>query len=165
MPGTEGSGRLEDLYSACGPEAGRLALLMTGDRELAADIAQEAFIRAAGRFQDLRSKDSFRAYLRTTVVNLTKSHFRHVAVERKHLARVAGFAEPSLGQTDLGDRDLVEGALQTLPHRQRAAVVLRYCMDLSLKGTAEALGTTEKAVESLLYRGLATLRTELEVEG
>lgn len=164
MPGTKGSGRLEDLYSACGPEAGRLALLMTGDRELAADIAQEAFIRAAGRFQDLRSKDSFRAYLRTTVVNLTKSHFRQVAVERKHLARVAGFPETGSVPTDIGDRDLVETALQVLPHRQRAAVVLRYCMDLSLKGTAEAMRTTEKAVESLLYRGLATLRTEVEAE-
>ena len=135
---------------------------MTGDRELAADIAQEAFIRAAGRFHDLRSKDAFRAYLRRTVVNLTRSHFRHAAVERKHLAKVAGFPQPATGPLDVGDRDRIEGALQTLPHRQRAAVVLRYCMDLSLKSTAEALGTSEKAVESLLYRALAALRAELE---
>lgn len=164
MPGAE-QGRLEKLYSAYGPEAGRLALLMTGDPELAADLAQEAFIKAAARFYDLRSETSFRAYLRTTVVNLTKSHFRHVAVERKHLARVAGLPGSRSTETDLGDRDLLERALQTLPHRQRAAVVLHHCMDLSLKQTAEALGTSGKAIESLLHRGLAALRSELEEDG
>jgi RNA polymerase sigma factor (sigma-70 family) len=164
MPGAD-RGRMEKLYSAYGPEAGRLALLMTGDRELAADLAQEAFIKAAARFYDLRFESSFRAYLRTTVINLTNSHFRHVAVERKHLARVAGFPRAPSSESELGDRDLLERALQALPHRQRAAVVLHHCMDLSLKRTAEAMGTTDKAVESLLQRGLAALRTELEEQG
>lgn len=152
---------MEELYRAFAPEAGRIALLITGDRELAADLAQEAFMKAANRFYDLRSQDSFRGYLRRTVVNLARSHFRHLAIERRHLAQIDQPTERE-AEANLGDWDQLDRALRTLPHRQRAAVVLRYCTDLSIRQTAEALGTTEKAVESLLHRAMGTLKGELE---
>ena len=60
---------------AHGAEALRLAYLMTGDRALAEDVAQEAFVRLLKRFNDLRNPDAFRAFLLRTVVALIKSHF------------------------------------------------------------------------------------------
>ena len=53
------SGHLEDLYVRHSPEATRLAFLLTSDRELAQDLAQEAFIRVAGRFAHLRQATVF----------------------------------------------------------------------------------------------------------
>jgi RNA polymerase sigma factor (sigma-70 family) len=57
----------------------------------------------------------------------------------------------------------VARALARLPHRQRAALVLRYCEDLSEQQTAEVLQTSVKAVKALVTRGLATLRQREEV--
>src|SRR5262249_34739970 len=76
--------RLEVLYLRHGPEALKLAYLLTGDRELSEDIAQEAFVRVARRLTGLRNADSFRWYLRRTVVNLANSHLRRRRVERAH---------------------------------------------------------------------------------
>jgi RNA polymerase sigma factor (sigma-70 family) len=73
--------KLEALYRCHGPEALRLAYLLTGDRELAEDLAQEAFVRVARRLTGVRKADSFHWYLRRTVVNLANSHLRR-RVER-----------------------------------------------------------------------------------
>jgi RNA polymerase sigma factor (sigma-70 family) len=59
---------------------------------------------------------------------------------------------------DLEGRDEVHAQLLKLPARQRAALVLRYCDDLSEADVADALGTSPKAVRSLVGRGLETLR-------
>src|SRR5207302_804336 len=68
--------RLGELYRRHAPDAARLGYLLTGDRVLAEDLVQEAFVRMFGRFRDLRNPDAFGAYLRKTVVNLSRSHFR-----------------------------------------------------------------------------------------
>ena len=80
-------GSLEDLYVRSAPGAVRLAFLLTSDPALAEDIAQDAFIKVAGRFHHLRSPGSFDAYLRKTVVNLCMSQHRRRRVERAYLAR------------------------------------------------------------------------------
>ncbi|HSJ50554.1 MAG TPA: sigma factor, partial [Actinomycetota bacterium] len=97
--------RLEELYERHAADAVRLAYLVTSDRELARDIAQDAFVRVAGRFRHLRFPDAFDAYLRRTVVNLCLSHFRHERVAREHLEREASAAAPVVPQPDVGDRD------------------------------------------------------------
>lgn len=73
-------GALAELYARHAPGAVRLAFLVTGDREAAQDIAQDAFIKVAGRFRHLRFPDAFDAYLRRTVINLCTSRFRHARV-------------------------------------------------------------------------------------
>jgi hypothetical protein len=87
MTAERGRRRLEDLYAAHGPEAVCLAFLLTGDRDLAEDLAQDAFVRVARRFGDLRRPEAFGPYLRKTVVNLCKGHWRRRKIERTYLAR------------------------------------------------------------------------------
>jgi RNA polymerase sigma factor (sigma-70 family) len=53
-------------------------------------------------------------------------------------------------------------ALRRLPERQREVLVLRYYLDLSEAGIADALGISRGAVKSHASRGIATLRTSLE---
>jgi RNA polymerase sigma-70 factor (sigma-E family) len=150
--------RFEDLYRAHGTEALRLAYLMTGDRVLAEDVTQEAFVRLLKRFHDLRNPDAFRAYLLRTVMNLIKSHFRKVKREREYVRRET--AQEIAGPRDIESQDELWSALLVLPERQRMALVLRYCHDLSEQQTADVMQITLKAVKSLVGRGLAKLRAE-----
>src|SRR5207248_7790082 len=89
----EPAGRHAELYRRYSGDAVRLAYLLTGDRPLAEDLVQDAFVKLAGRFADLRDPTRFEPYLRKTVVNLARMHFRRRKVERRYLERAA--AEPS----------------------------------------------------------------------
>src|SRR5437016_11762255 len=86
------TGRLGELYVRHADDAVRLAYLLTGDRALAEDLVQDAFVRLAGRLVHLRDPDAFDAYLRRTVVNLSNSYFRRRKVERAYLERAKGEA-------------------------------------------------------------------------
>lgn len=147
------------LYEAHAPAAARLAFLLTGDRALAEDLVHEAFVRLFGRFRDLRHTEAFRAYLRTTVVNLARSHFRHRRVERAYVEREG--RAPEVAAADPSGRQDMWEALQHLQPRQRAAIVLRYYEDLTEAQTAEVLGCAVGTVKSLVSRGLDRLRTEI----
>ncbi len=150
---------LEQLYRVHAPDALRLAYLLTGDRELAQDLAQDAFVKVLGRFHDLRNRDAFWWYLRRTVVNLSRSHFRRRRVERAWLERQ--HPEEASTDPDRGDRDRLRRALMTLRAEQRAAIVLRFYEDLSEADTAEALGVAVGTVKSMVSRGMERLRHEL----
>jgi RNA polymerase sigma-70 factor (sigma-E family) len=155
-------GRLEDLVRTHAPEAHRLAFLLTGDRELAQDLAQDAFVKVLGRFHDLRNRDAFWWYLRRTIVNLSRSHFRRRRVERAWLDRQR--PDEAAAAADLGERDRMRRALMTLRPEQRAAVVLRFYEDLSEAQTADLLAIPVGTVKSSVSRGIDRLRTELESE-
>lgn len=154
---------LSDLYEAHALRALRFAYVLVGNRDLAEDLMQEAFIRAFGRLDNLREQDALPGYLRTTILNLTRTHFRRQRIERlatrRHAVRM-GEAHTQL--PDVGERDRVWKALQSLPFRQRAALVLRYYQDLSEKDAALALGTSVSGLKALVSRGTRTLRTGLK---
>jgi RNA polymerase sigma-70 factor (sigma-E family) len=158
VPQAEG-GRLGQLYTRHAPNAVRLAYLLTGDQGLAQDLAQEAFVRMLGRFRDLRDPDAFPAYLRATVVNLTRSHFRRRRVEQAYVEREG--RSPDAIEPEVGRRVEMWQVLQALPLRQRAAIVLRYYEDLTEAQTADVLRCPVGTVKSLVSRGLERLRAEL----
>jgi RNA polymerase sigma-70 factor (sigma-E family) len=153
-------GRLEELYRTHAPDALRLAYLLTGDRGLAEDLAQDAFVKVFGRFHDLRNRDAFWWYLRRTIVNLSRSHFRRRRIERAWLER----QRPDDGHTDpdVSERERLRLALLSLRPEQRAAIILRYFEDLSEADTAQALGVAIGTVKSMVSRGMDRLRKELD---
>ena len=149
-------GLLEELYERYASEAGRLAYLLTGDRELAEDLVQDAFVRLTGRFVHVRDPGGLHAYLRTTVVNLARSHHRRKAVERRSAERQREH-EHTVPPFDPGDRDVLRQALLSLPLRQRTAIVLRYYEDLDVATTSAVMGCSTGTVKSLVSRGLDRL--------
>ncbi|MDQ3981772.1 MAG: SigE family RNA polymerase sigma factor [Actinomycetota bacterium] len=161
-PTAVAGGRAAGLYRRHVAGALRLAYLLTGDRALAEDLVQDAFVRMFGRFQDLRRPEAFAFYLRRTVANLAKDHFRRLQRERTAARRHgdAGAEEDADLLRLPGHNELLH-ALQRLPARQKAAVVLRFCEGLSEHETAEVLATSAGAVNSLVSRGLAALRREM----
>jgi RNA polymerase sigma-70 factor (sigma-E family) len=148
---------MEELYTANAQRAGRLAYFLVGDRELAQDLVQEAFLRVFARWGNLREPQSFAAYLNRTIVNLANKTHRRRGVERRYLEKHPGF-EAVAPERDYETADELWRQLQSLPKRQRTAVVLRYYEDLNDHQAAEAMGCSETAVASLVQRALGTLR-------
>jgi RNA polymerase sigma factor (sigma-70 family) len=120
----EGRPSLAELYEQTAPGAVRLAYLLTGDRSVAEDITQDAFVRVSGRLTHLREGGAFDAYLRRAVVNLAKNHFRRRAVERSFLERTPPAPASPGHEQPLVEREATMAALARLPQRQRAAIVL-----------------------------------------
>jgi RNA polymerase sigma-70 factor (sigma-E family) len=155
--------RLGEMYVRFAPGGIRLAYLMTGDREVAEDIVQEAFVRFVGRLHSVRDLGAFDAYLRRTVVNLSKNYFRRRALERADLKRRAGERQSERAEPDVSEYETMKTALLGLPPRQRAAIVLRYYEDLSESQIADILRCRPATVRSLVSRGLQALRQTPEV--
>lgn len=153
--------RLGELYVRHGADGIRLAYLLTGDRTLAEDLLQDAFAHVVGRFHHLRYPEAFAPYLRRTILNLSRSHFRRRRVERAYAERLARAPDRLGNPNDELDMSVHE-ALLRLPARQRAAMVLRFYEDLTAEQTAEVMGCSSGTVRALVFRGMRTLRSELE---
>ncbi len=163
-PGEERERHLDELYRRHVPDMVRLAYIVTGDASAAEDLAQEAFVRAAGRFAHVRSRDAFGGYLRRTLLNLCKNRFRRRDTERTFLARERPTLEEHHPQAAADVRQDVRIALLRLPERQRAAIALRFFEDLSVEETARILGCRPGTVKSLTSRALEALRASLREE-
>ena len=156
--------RIEDLYVRFAPGGFRLAYLLTGDRQVAEDCVQDAFVRVVGRLGHIRSGLAFDAYLRRTIVNLTKNTWRRRAVERAHAPVVAlSRAYVASDESSVVDRLAVWQAILLLPMRQRTAIVLRFYEDLTEDDIASIMRCRPGTARSLVARGMATLRETLEV--
>jgi RNA polymerase sigma factor (sigma-70 family) len=154
---------LSDLYEVHALWVFRLAYMLTGAREVAEDLVQEAFLRAFVQVRTLRERDAFPGYLRTTILNAARDHFRRQRIERLSLRRLSLLVPaPHIPPTDVGQREHLWQALQRLPYRQRAALVLRYYEDLSERDAAQALGTSVAGIKALVSRGARALRAVLE---
>ena len=139
------------LYEQHAPAALRLAYVLTGDHAVAEDLVQDAFVRVIGRLGQLRGEVGFDASLRRAVVNLWCGTFPR--------CRVARSAAHSVTE----ERDELWCRLDSVPPRQRAALVLRYYEDLTDEQAAHVLGCSTRTLRSLTSRGLQALRTQESV--
>lgn len=154
------SGGLEELYIRHAQGGLRFAFYLTGDRDQAHDLVQEAFVRVAGRFRHRRGPDAFDAYLRRTILNLHASRLRRLRVERGYLGRARSGPDAHTDR-DPAEHDAVWHVIQELPPRQRAAIVLRFYEDLSERRSAEVLGCSVGALNQLVARAMGTLRARI----
>lgn len=149
--------KVEDDFRRLRRSLTQFAFVMTGRREDCDDLVAEAFARSWPALAEGEIRDPG-AYLRRVIVNEVARRSRWVHLSRLRPGRddAAGFED---GQAE---RDTLLRALDRLPAKQRAVVVLRYWEDLSEARTAEVLGISVGAVKSHAHRGLGRLRTILE---
>lgn len=153
-----------ELYAAVESSAMSFAFaLCAGDTTQAEDLFHDAFLRCARRRQLLDDHVGFQRYLRRSMVNGLIDQTRRLGTHRRWMQRQHPGHQRD-GQDVIADRDGLVRALRRLPPRQRAAVVIRTCLDLSEADAAAVLGCSVGNVKSLTSRGLAALRVELQSE-
>jgi len=153
-PPTAATG-FEGFYRAQHEPMLRLAYLLTQSRAAAEDLVQDSFVRVQPRWADLESPT---AYLRRTVTNACYSYHRR----RRREEAVAQSRTTARPDGVEAEHDEMWDALARLAPRRRAALVMRYYLDLSEADIAAALGCRKGTVKSLTHRGLADLRSVLE---
>ena len=134
----------------------------TGDRALAEDLVQEAFLRLHRAWTRLDDPTSSAAYLRSIAFNLARSQFRRLRLVRTRTAErdeVAGSAEDGVVLSE--DRREVAAALRLLPDRQRTCVILRFWAGLTDSEIASTMGISRNSVNTHLRRGLRSLESTL----
>jgi len=151
----------EALFREWYPRLVSLGTAMTGRRDVASDIAQEAFLRAHRDWEAVRAYERPSAWVRKVAVNLLIDYQRTSARERAAVDRLVG-APVAESSTPALTR-WVE-LTSTLPTRQRQIVTLFYADDLSVTGIAELLHISEGAVKASLFKARASLHQLLESE-
>jgi RNA polymerase sigma-70 factor (sigma-E family) len=131
----------------------RLAYLMTGEAEIADDLAADALTEVWRHWDRVIAADDPAAYGHGILMNLARNWVRRRSRERLlALEPLRRALDP-----DVSAVVDVRGALRRLPHRRRACVVLRYSFDLSEKEVATILGISVGAVKSATSRGARQL--------
>jgi RNA polymerase sigma-70 factor (sigma-E family) len=147
----------DDFYRCHLPAAMRLAFLLCGSQTLAEDVVADAFLQVYSRWSsDVVSNWS--AYLRRSIINNVYNRRRRRRVEQRDLERRDSRPGFDMPQETVVDRDAMLRALAELPHHQRAAIVLRYYLDMSEADTARELGVRIGSVKASVSRGLDRLR-------
>ena len=135
----------------------RIAHALTGERASAEDLVQGALAKAYARWP--RIHGDAEAYVRKIIYNDRASSWRRAGRHREvPVAEPPERAHSSRPDQEVTNRVTVREALQALPARQRAVLVLRYLEDRSVEETAEVLGCRPGTVASQAFRALAKLR-------
>jgi RNA polymerase sigma-70 factor (ECF subfamily) len=160
----QGDGRAFQMLAQ--RHAGRafgLARRMLGNEALAEEIVQDALLRVWTNAPRWRPEAAFRTWLYRIVVNLCLNAKRRPSSlpleAADHVADAAPGAEAQLETRERDER--VATAVEMLPERQRAAILLTYQEGLSNAGVAAVLDTSVSSVETLLVRAKRTLRASL----
>jgi RNA polymerase sigma-70 factor (ECF subfamily) len=149
-----------------------LALRTLGNADDAADVAQDAFVRAWQALPAFRQDAQFRTWLYRIVLNLCLNRLPRLRRELFDLTHdeLADIPEPaSAGPDPLGDVELRERRaflhreIDQLPEQYRLLVSLRYQNDLSYDEISALLGLPVGTVKTGLFRAKARLREALAV--
>ncbi|MEV8350010.1 SigE family RNA polymerase sigma factor [Streptomyces niveus] len=140
-----------------------LAALLLDDTASCEDVVQEAFIRVHSARNRVREPEKTLAYLRQTVVNLSRSALRRRILGLKLLSKpMPDMASAEEGAYDLLERDALIKAMRGLQRRQREVLVLRYFADMTEAQVSETLGISLGSVKAYGSRGIAALRIAME---
>jgi RNA polymerase sigma-70 factor (sigma-E family) len=148
-----------EVFAVLWPRLFRMAVAVAGDRGAAEDAVQTAFAKAYAGWSRVRRADHVEAYLRRMVVNEILGARRSGWFRRERPHEDADPGRVALAHDDaVAERDAVWTAVQALPVRQRAVIVLRYYEDLSEEQIAATLGCSRGTVKSQASAALANLR-------
>ncbi|HEX2755288.1 MAG TPA: RNA polymerase sigma factor [Candidatus Limnocylindrales bacterium] len=161
------AGFVEDLFAAHHGEIYAYLIRMLRDPELAADLTQDAFIKAYRNYNVLEKPENARAWLYQIAHRVALDHIR-----RQKIVRFLPWTGESHGAAPSTERLVMDAhlsgdlqrALAKIPERQRAALLLAEIHDLTGLELAAALGVSHVAARALLTRARESLRQALAVE-
>jgi RNA polymerase sigma-70 factor (sigma-E family) len=139
----------------------RSARLLTGDWHAAEDLVQATLMKVYRQWRKVAAADSALAYTQRIMLNLFLTSLRRRWWGESPQEQLPDAEETASDFTGaVGSRAALSQALQQLPRRQRAVVVLRYYEDLSVEQTAHLLDCSAATVRSQASRALAKLRSD-----
>jgi RNA polymerase sigma-70 factor (ECF subfamily) len=153
---------LADLLDRYGPEMEAVAYLIVRDRAAAEDIVADGLLTALDHGRTLRNEDALRPWLLRIASN-TALRYRQRAARIVELQVIEGAAAEIPGPT-ADDTAALWEAVGNLPPRMRAAVGLRYYLDLPVETVAQVLDVSPNTIKTQLKSALAHLRTALADE-
>ncbi len=144
----------------------RYAVLLTGSREVAEDVVQDALIKAHVKWKRISGLERPEPYVKRIVTNEFLSSRRRrrlsvVELQAEH-TEVAHADRPPSHEQSAADREALLAELSRLPRQQRAVLILRFYEGLTDKEIAGVLGCRPGTVRSYGSRALSTLRIELD---
>ena len=150
--------RFETWYQREYPRIVNTLTLTTGDQQVAADAASEAFVRALAKWDRVSVMERPGGWLYKVALNDARRRLRKARRDRDTAADVPW--APTAASPVEPDHELW-AAVARLPQRTREAVVLRYVADLTEPAIADALGVRRGTVATMLRRANEKLATEL----
>ena len=136
---------------------------LSGNRWVAEDLAQEAFLRVHRDWGRVAEMESPTGWVRRVAVNLVRSRGRRLRSEAAARLRLRS-QSISMGQP-AGEFDEFWREVRRLPDRQAHVIALRYMDDLSVTEIARVLGMAEGTVKAHLHEGRNRLRQQYEAKG
>jgi RNA polymerase sigma-70 factor, ECF subfamily len=151
------------------------AMRLVANQAEAEDIAQEVFLKAYERFDDLRESPTAGGWLRTVATNMSLNHLSRYRSRWSFFSELFSgggeedekeleFAAPENVEEELAKADrrtLVDQALQKLPPAQRVPLVLYHLEDMSYEDIAAKLHVSLGKVKTDIFRGREALRKKL----
>jgi RNA polymerase sigma-70 factor (ECF subfamily) len=158
---------VEDLFARHHGEIYAYLIRMIRDPELAADLTQDAFVKAYRAYDSLEKPENARAWLYQIAHRVALDHIR-----RQKIVRFLPWTGESRGAVPSAEHLVMESrlsadlqrALAKIPERQRAALLLAELHDLTGLELAAALGVSHVAARALLTRARESLRQALATE-
>ena len=149
------------FFAASWPRLFRTTYAVAGDRQRTEDALQTAFAQAWASWPRVAAADDRIAYVRRMAINAALSRHRRPSSRRETVVAVLPETAQPSGEDAFLHGDETWRAVQTLPPRQRAVVVLRYYEELSEQEIAEVLGCRPGTVKSQASAALGSLRERL----
>ncbi len=137
-----------------------LGIVLCGDKGVAEELTQDAFIKVHDNWGRLSSYDDPVAWTRRVLANSATSRGRRLTTEAKLRVRLRWRRSPDVALPD-SDQEMWN-LVRALPPRQAQVLALRYWDDLANDEIARVLEIGTESVKTHLARGRAALRAQLE---
>lgn len=145
----------DEFFASYYPAIVRAVTLVVGDREVARELAQDAFVKALLHWKRVRTYEHPGAWVRTVAFRMA------LRAKRREPERDAIVEPTTVDATP--DVDVVR-AIAQLPRMQRAAIALHYLDDLPVDEVAATLGCSPSTARVHLHRGRARMAELLREE-
>ena len=140
----------------------RSAYMLTGNLADAEDLVQSALAKTYQAWERIQDRKALDGYVRRAMVNTHISWWRRRRVDEYPTDDIPDQpAADTSGNSEL--HDTLQRAIDKLPQRMRAAVLLRYFEDMTEAEVADILGVSQGTVKSTVSRAVAKLRTDAEL--
>ena len=151
-----------EFVSSRGRALLRSAYLMTGNLADAEDLVQSALAKTYQAWDRIEDRKALDGYVRRAMVNTHISWWRRRRVDEYPTDDIPD--QPAADTSDNSElHDTLQRAIDRLPQRMRAAVVLRYFEDMTEAEVADILGVSQGTVKSTVSRAVAKLRTDADL--